>query len=129
MTATAPRVDQSPDEMHLLIFAIQEVIMGVDISQIEEVLEVDEAKALGFRIWPIHEVFSFGALPAAYNAPKVITIKDDRNGLAAMINRPDRIEEVKVDSLQGLPPLIAARPGASRAVWGLSSRTERSSYS
>jgi hypothetical protein len=118
MTATAPRVDQCPDAMHILVFTVQGVIMGVDTSQIQALLEVDEARALGLWIRPIHEDFSFGALPVTYKAPKVLIIKDHQNFLAAMINRPDTIAEVKVGSIQGIPPLIAARPGASQSIWG-----------
>lgn len=126
MTAPARRVDQCSDEMHILVFTVQGVIMGVDTSQIGEILEVDEAATRGLRIRPIHEEFSFGAGPVTYKAPKVITIKgrtakgtgDHRSSLAAMIDRPDYIAEVTVDSIQGVPSLLAARPGASRAIWG-----------
>jgi chemotaxis signal transduction protein len=127
MTAAGHRVETCPKEMHILVFTVQGVIMGVDTSQIEEMLEVEEAAARGLRIRPLHEEFSFGFRPVTYKAPKVITIKgrgaegddDHRDSLAALIDRPDRIADVTVDSIQGVPSLIAARPGASRAIWGV----------
>jgi chemotaxis signal transduction protein len=118
MTAPAHRVDQCPEEMHILIFTVQGVTMGVDTSQVEELLEVVEAEARRVPVRPIHEAFSFGALPVTYKVPKVITFKDHRGSLAALIDRPDTIAEVKVDAIQALPPLIAARPGASPSIWG-----------
>jgi hypothetical protein len=112
MTAPAHRIVQCPDEMHILVFTVQSVIMGVDTLQIEEMLEVDEAAARGLRIRPIHEEISFGARPVTYKAPKVITIRgltaegngEFRCSLAAMIDRPDHIADVTVDSIQCVPP-------------------------
>ncbi len=118
MTAPAQRIDQCPGEVHLLVFTVQGVHLAADTSQIEEILEVGEAAARGHRIHPIHEELSFGAGPVSYKAPKVIIIKDRLNPEAAMIDRPDHIAGVTVDSIQGLPPLIAFRPDSSRAIWG-----------
>lgn len=105
--------------MRILVFTVQGVTLGVDTSQIEEMLEVGEAAARGLPIRPIHEEFSFGALPMTYHAPKVITIKGHRDPLAALIDRPEDIADVNVDSIQCVPPLIAERPGATEAIWGV----------
>lgn len=124
MTTRAEQADQCPDEMQILAFTVMGVRMGIDTSQIEEMLEVDQAIEQGLSACPIHEEFPFGPAQAAYYAPKVITLKDRRRPLALVIDQPDEITAVPVDSIQPLPMLIAARPGASRAIWGAVVRNE-----
>ena len=118
MTASGPLAQPCPEELRILLFSVQGVTLGADASQIEEMLEVSEASMRGLQIRPIDEEFSFGARPAAYEDPRVITIRDQRRPLAVLIDRPDDIATVKVDSIQGMPRLIAAGSGVSRAIWG-----------
>ena len=124
MTGRTKQVNQCPDEMQILAFTVMGVRMGVDTSQIDEMLEVDQAMEQGLLTFPIHEEFPFGLSKTVYNAPKVVTLKYLQKTLAIMIDQPDEITDVAVDSIQPLPQLVAARRGGSRAIWGAVVRNE-----
>lgn len=118
MTTRAACIATCPDEIQILVFTVMGVRMGVDTSQIEEMLEMDQAVSRGLSASPFHEELSFGPSSATYFAPKVITLKDQRRPLSMVIDQPDEITNVPVASIQPIPALIAARSGASRAIWG-----------
>ena len=118
MTASVKEADQCPDELQILAFTVMGVRMGIDTSQIAEMLEVGQAVSRGLSTCPIHEKILFGTSLPAYSVPKVITRKDQRRPLAMVIDQPDEILNVTIDSIQPLPQLIAAGPVAVRAIWG-----------
>ncbi len=106
-----------PEMIRVLTFDVMGVKMGVDTEQVAAVLDLDGAKKRGQAMHYVHEKISFGKRQVAYQVPKALLIKDGSTSYMVVIDRPDDIAVVPVQSIQPLPPLLALQSGAC-AFWG-----------
>ncbi len=106
-----------PQMIRILTFTVMGVKMGVDTEQIGGIWEVDEARRLGTVIHYFHEKIFFRDRAAEYHAPKAMLVKDGDKEYSLVIDNPDDIIEVGIESIQPLPSLIAL-PGTAGAFWG-----------
>lgn len=106
------------NELQLLTFSINGTRMGVDTSQIAEMMEQDEAEARGLKLLKFSDEVSFREENVAYVSPKVLKIKDTDASLGVVIDQPEDITSVALGSLRPLPYLVEIS-NRSKMVWGV----------
>ncbi len=105
------------ETIRLLTFTVMGVRMGIDTEQLVEMMTVDEARKSGQPLVHFHEMISFGNREVVYRAPRAVGIDDGCTPYLLVIDNPDDIIAVNVQSIEPLPPLISRQSGA-RAFWG-----------
>lgn len=105
------------ETIRFLTFTVMGVRMGVDTEQIAEMMGVEAAQKSGPPMVHFHEKISFGKRRVAYHAPKALLIDDGHAPYTLVIDDPDDIIAVNVQSIEPLPRLIARQQGA-HAFWG-----------
>ncbi|MGR3220676.1 MAG: chemotaxis protein CheW [Candidatus Anammoxibacter sp.] len=110
---------QIKDEIQILVFNITGIKIGIDTDGIYEILDYEQAKGKGYRIFKLHEQMHFRGEKVVYKSPKVIMIEgDNKEAIGIVIEQPDEIVPVGIESIQPLPALIKS---ASRCmpIWGV----------
>lgn len=109
--------NQSVENIELLIFNVMGVYFAVDTEQIEEIIEVPPDAEAG-EIPAIHKLIPFHETKGTYQAPKVLLVKDEKEGAwPLMINQAQTIINLPIDSIQLFPPLMDGNR-KSKALWG-----------
>lgn len=106
-------MDDDTKKLQVFTFNARGVDMAVDITQIDRVLDVDEAVERGLKIKSFHESISFHGGTAI---SKVFMIKDEIP-FGILIDKPGSIVSVPFDSLRPLPPLLSDSR-SPMAIWG-----------
>ena len=104
--------------LQLLTFRIDSVRMGVDTAQVCEMMEPADAHGRGIDAVPFHEHIPFREKAIAYLSPRVLLIRDRGPMRGIVIDRPDRIVDIHLDSIRPLPDLLS-RSRKSPAIWGV----------
>ncbi len=102
----------------VLTFTVMGIKMGVDAEQIAEVMNLDGAKKRAPALHHVHEKIPFGHRQVAYRVPKALLLKERSTPYAVVVDNPDDLTVVNVQSIQPLPPLIARHSGTC-AFWGV----------
>lgn len=102
------------ETIHLLVFNIADSYFGVDMEQIEEILDPPPGVDME-EIPAFHEILSFRETKATYQNPKILFVKD--NGIPPVkIDQVRNIVDISLNSIQPLPPLLEGSK-KSEAVW------------
>ncbi len=104
------------DEIRLLIFKIMGVCFGADMEQIEEMVDFSQAQREDWDIRNFTEAISFRDIKVEYKKPKVILIKDSDQDVGIVIDQPDNIVNINIQSIRLLPPLLESHKTAD-AIW------------
>lgn len=103
------------EELQLLILNIAGVRFGVDMEQISEIIELEQANQKEFNIVKFDENLSFRGLAVTYKSPKVLLLKDEFSS-AILVEQPEDMVSISIDSVQPLPPLLACQKAFP--IWG-----------
>ncbi len=117
MNSQAVHPGPCPDFIQVLTFDVHGVKMGVDTEQIAAVLDLEDTKKHGQAMHHLHEKISFGRRKVDYGAPKALLIRDGSTFYAVVIDHPDDITVLPIQTIQPLPPLLAS-PSRTCAFWG-----------
>jgi chemotaxis signal transduction protein len=110
------------NELEILVFALGGITFGVDTEQVGGVITAAQAEILGMKLIPFPDRVPLGGMPGHFRAPKALLIKDVTS-YAVVIESPDDILSVRLDSIRPLPPLLAAC-NPCQAVWGVAVKGE-----
>lgn len=108
----------SPAGIRILTFRIAGIPLGVDIEQIFEILSPVQAAQRGLQIIPFHERVSFGSHEVILEAPSVLVLRDEQRGTGVLIDQPEGITAVPIQSIKPLPPLLQASMSRT-VIWGV----------
>jgi chemotaxis signal transduction protein len=92
-------------EIEILTFDMLNVRLGIDVEQIAEICEPQEAVKRGLKILKLHETVDFCGNEVRYMSPKVLILKDKKK-TGVVVNEPKDIITLNVDFIRPLPPLI-----------------------
>jgi chemotaxis signal transduction protein len=106
------------EENKFLVFRIQESCFGIDMEQISEIMDAGQAEKQKKKTFPFHEQLNFKGDAVTYQSPKVLIIKGREHGPGIIIETPDDILAIAVESIRPLPPLIGGSNGP-KAIWGV----------
>ncbi|MGR3219892.1 MAG: hypothetical protein ACUZ8H_08770 [Candidatus Anammoxibacter sp.] len=107
------------EEIQILVFNIMGIKIGIDTEGIYEILDYEQAKSKEYRIFKFHEQIHFRQKHVVYKSPKVIMIENDKEeAIGLVIEQPDEIVPVEIESIQPLPPLIE-RGNRTMPIWGV----------
>ncbi len=107
----------SLEEIQVLIFTLAGATLGLETSQIDEILTAGQAEERQLDFISIHELIHCTPKPLSYNSSKVILIKGSATPLGLVIEEPEAILSLAIDQIQPLPVLIAST-NSSEALWG-----------
>lgn len=118
MTATDNKQVEICNELQLLTFSINGTRMGVDTSQISEMMEQEEAEARGMTILKFSDEVPFRETDFAYVSPKVLKIKNTDSPAGVVIDQAEDITSVSVSSIRPLPYLVEIS-NRTKTIWGV----------
>jgi len=107
-----------PSGCQFLTFSIMGTQLGVDIEQIDQMLETDQIKAQTDRAFWLHEIIPFRGEPIAYRAPKVLLIKDTTQRTGIIIDQPESVIQVDTEAIHSLP-FLAESAHRTAQIWGV----------
>ncbi len=92
--------------------------MGIDMEQICEMRDVNRVNEGDLKIAYFHEKLPFGSKKiSCYDSPKILIPKNDGEGMGIVIDQPEDIVSMSIDSIRPLPPLLESIDKSS-AIWG-----------
>lgn len=106
------------EAIRVLVFQFEGIRMGIDVEQIAGMLDPRDRAVDELSVSSFHEKLSFRNGPSAYVAPMVLLVKDEEGRHGVLIDQPQDIISIKIDSIRPLPPLVEASR-ESPAVWGV----------
>ena len=99
------------------------VRMGIDTDEIEEMLKPEDALSQGLATVGLHERLQFRGAAVRYDEPHVLVMKNGGARRGIVIDHPDEIASVKIESIRPMPDVITLA-GSAKAVWGAVFRNE-----
>ncbi|MGD0886124.1 MAG: hypothetical protein ABSA46_14865 [Thermodesulfovibrionales bacterium] len=111
------------DDLELLVFTVAGIIIGVDTEQVAGMLSTERAEEVGMEVSRFHEKIPLGGRSVHYRSPKALLIKDE-TPYAVIIELPDDILSVSLDSIRPLPLLLQTYTSC-QAIWGVAVKEER----
>ena len=106
-------------ELRLLVFKIMDVRMGLDMEQVDEMIEPEQAKRINCQTFRLEDAIRFcGKKEKVYDSPKVVLIKDPNETIGVLIDQPEDIVIVDLSLLRPFPPLLQAQK-FSDAIWAV----------
>lgn len=114
------RMDCRCGEIRFLVFNIMEIKLGVNVEQICEMIEPDQARERHLNLFWFHTIIPFHGRPVRYVSPKVLVINANGVAMGIIIDKPEYVKSIPVDVLKPIPPLIEAccQP---LVIWGVAS--------
>lgn len=109
--------DVCPEEIELLVFSMMGVRIGVDTAQVAGMLKPEDAEQQGLATIALHERLKFRGVAVSYSDPHVLVIKGDGPRYGIVIDNPEDIAFMKVDSIRPMPDIFALS-GSVNALWG-----------
>jgi chemotaxis signal transduction protein len=106
-----------PEEIRVLIFRAGGIRMGVDASDITEIIDREQAESRALKPFRLIDGAAGGNMGGTDSSINVLVTRKEGLAGAILIERPEDILTIPMDDLQPLPPLIASC-GSSRALWG-----------
>ncbi len=94
------------DKVHILIFKVNETRIGIDTEQISIMLKHEEAKDKKLQIFGFGDNLPFRDKYANFRSPRVLVLKDENFASGIIVEQPEDIIHITVDSIQPLPSLI-----------------------
>lgn len=111
------------EEIQLLTFTIRGARLGVDTSQVSEMLEAEQAGERGLSVRRFDDALPFRGGPVTYTSPMVLLIKKGGPQYGILIDKPEEICPVPLSMIRPLPPFMLSRKGP-KAIWGAVVREE-----
>lgn len=111
------------EEIELLVFTMMGVRMGIDTQDIAAMLKPEDTVSQGLTTVALHEKLQFRGAAVKYGQPHILVMKGEGARSGIVIDHPDEIASVKIESIRPLPDVIALAGGA-KAVWGAVLRSE-----
>jgi chemotaxis signal transduction protein len=109
-------MNHNNEELQILTFNIGGVGMAVDTSQVDRMMDIEDAIHMQSKFeWIDDKILFHGKV--AFTSPTVLWIKDEKIPFGIVIDKPGDIVSVPFDSLRPLPALLSGSkcPGA---IWG-----------
>jgi chemotaxis signal transduction protein len=106
------------EEVHLLLFTIMGVRMGVDLEQIHQMCDPDQISETTGNVSMFHEKVPFRDATAEYQQPKALIIKDEIRPFGIIIDQPEDIISVNLNSIIAIPPLLTSG-NKSSVIWAV----------
>ncbi len=94
------------DKIYILIFKVNETMIGIDTEQISIMLKYEEAKDRELQIFSFGENLPFRDKYVNLRSPRVLVLKDENIATGLIVEQPEDIIHITVDSIQPLPSLI-----------------------
>ena len=113
--------NRSIEEIRLLVFNIMGVKFGADMEQIREITELGQVDKE--QVTEFHEIFPFSETPVKYKTPTVLFLKGEEASCGIVIDQPQGVVNVSIDSIKPLPPLLEGCM-KSAAIWGVDLTSE-----
>lgn len=95
-----------PKEIQFLTFNLMGTRIGMDMEQIDEMLQPEQAKSKELKVFRFHEKMPFRGGTVVYKSPRVLLLKEEKVTTGIIIDQPEDIIPVPIDCIQPLPPLL-----------------------
>ncbi len=96
------------EKIHILIFKMNETRIGINMEQISTMLKHEEAKERKLQIFSFQEKLPFRNECTKHKSPIVLVLKEENMSSGIIVEQPEDIIHITIDSIQPLPPLIEA---------------------
>ncbi|MBF0227324.1 MAG: hypothetical protein HQK76_17905 [Desulfobacterales bacterium] len=104
-------------EINILIFKIMNIKFGVSTDQLDAMVNYDESEKTDSSIFWLHERIDFYNRNIIYQSPKILMTKDINHLAGIIVDEPEDIISLNIDSIMPLPTLFDVIE-CSKALWG-----------
>ena len=104
------------DKIQLLIFSILGTKFGVDLDEVYQLLELEQANQRECHLVSFDKIFPFGA-PVSYQSPMALLHKENPS-TGILIDQVEKIALASLDAIKPLPPLLKRYKKKSSVIWG-----------
>ena len=103
------------EDIEVLTFRINQTRFGVDLDEVYELIELDQANQRECKTTRFEEEFKFGDLKIDYISPKVLLPKELVSS-GILVDQVQEICHVPIDSIKPLPDLV--KLFCQSRIWG-----------
>lgn len=105
------------EKVQIIVFKISETRIGINMEQISVILKHEEAKKRELQIFSFQDKLPFRVDCTNLKSPRVLVLKEENLASGIIVEQPEDIIHISIDSIQPLPPLIETyyKPGL---LWG-----------
>ncbi len=94
------------EKIQILVFRMNETRIGINTEQISIMLTHEEAKERELQIFSFHDKLPFREDYTNLKSPRVLVLKEENMASGIIVEQPEDIIHITIDSIQPLPPLI-----------------------
>ncbi len=94
------------EKIQILVFRMNETRIGINTEQISIMLKHEEAKERELQIFSFHDKLPFREDYTNLKSPRVLVLKEENMASGIIVEQPEDIIHITIDSIQPLPPLI-----------------------
>ncbi len=92
--------------IHILIFKMNETRIGINMEQISIILKHEDAEERELQIFSIQDKLPFSDEYTNLKSPRVLVLKEENITSGIIVEQPEDMVHITIDSIQPLPPLI-----------------------
>lgn len=107
------------DEISLLVFRMMGVRIGLDSTQVDQIVECGPDAEADSKAHLLHEVLSPGEERVVYQSPKRVTPRAPTVKGSVIIDALEDTVTISIDAIRPLPDLLEHRRGASTPMWAV----------
>ncbi|MGR3294553.1 MAG: chemotaxis protein CheW [Candidatus Scalindua sp.] len=94
------------EKIQILVFKMNETRIGINVEQISIILKHEEAKEKELQIFNFQDKLPFREDCTNLKSPRVLVLKEENMTSGIVVEQPEDIIHITIDSIQPLPPLI-----------------------
>ncbi len=94
------------EKIQILVFRMNETRIGINTEQISIMLKHEEAKERELQIFSFQDKLPFREDYTNLKSPRVLVLKEESMSSGIIVEQPEDIIHITIDSIQLLPPLI-----------------------
>ncbi len=105
-TNSNEKKSEDDEKIQILIFKMNETRIGINTEQISVLMKHEEAMERELQIFSFQDKLPYCENYTNLKSPRVLVLKEEYIASGVIIEQPEDIIHITIDSIQPLPPLI-----------------------
>ncbi len=105
-TNSNEKKSEDDEKIQILIFKMNETRIGINTEQISVLMKHEEAMERELQIFSFQDKLPYCENYTNLKSPRVLVLKEEYIASGVIIEQPEGIIHITIDSIQPLPPLI-----------------------
>ncbi len=105
-TSNEKKSEDDDEKIQILVFKMNESRIGINTEQISIILNHEEAMERELQIFSFQDKLPYCEDYTNLKSPRVLVLNEENIASGVIIEQPEDIIHITIDSIQPLPPLI-----------------------